>query len=226
MGRGRLWSSESWGDWLGAKNADSTGSLSLENGTWSVVGGRVDRRGIDTVCCSDGVTVTCRLLMAELSSVSSCGLHQAIRLTTSSHSSRLTMSLYLDSSSPFPVSCFAEGPWMARASMFNISWPNHLPALMDRCECTSLCSYIPVTTVSAHPMSTINAVRKPAARVITAGDDKSEMVGGWKFSNKVSRIVESNGRGSMDGNTNAIRLGRESMSRNLGNPSISCDWKS
>jgi hypothetical protein len=41
------------------------------------------------------------------------------------------------------------------------------------------------------------------------------MVGGWKFVKRVSRIVDRRGRGSADGNTSVIRLGRESMSRYL-----------
>lgn len=81
---------------------------------------------------------------------------------------------------------------------------------------------MPVTIVSAHPISTTRAVRRPAANVVSAGEDRSDIVGGWKFSNKVFRIVESNGSGSMDGRTNTMRLGRESMRRNLEIPLTYC----
>lgn len=74
-----------------------------------------------------------------------------------------------------------------------------------------------VTTVSAQPISTTNAERKPAETVVNAGADISEMFGGWKCLKSVSTTADSNGRGSVDGKARAIRLGRESMSRYLSN---------
>lgn len=88
-------SSDSFGGRPLAKKAFSHGSASLEKGSWRDVGGWVDLRGMDTVISSGEVSgVIWRELMLVLSWVSlGCrGLHQAIRLVTSSHSSKLTTS--------------------------------------------------------------------------------------------------------------------------------------
>jgi len=51
--------------------------------------------------------------------------------------------------------------------------------------------------------------------VVRAGADRSDMLGGWKLVKRVSSTVDNSGRGSVDGITSAIRLGRESMRRYL-----------
>lgn len=164
---GRSW----WSWWVvGREEAMKVSSQGWERwakGMLRIVGVWVDLRGMDIVGSE------------ELSPAGCCSdLHHAIRLTISSHSSKLTTSRKSGSSASFPFSCFGWCPGREVASSFNISCPSHLLALIDRNDLISLYSYTPVTVVSAHPMSTMRAARKPAANVLRMGEESSDIVGG------------------------------------------------
>src|SRR6266536_33517 len=93
------------------------------------------------------------------------GLHHAIRCKTSSHSSRLGSARASSSLVFFEPSSNDARP-IASASILKAASPRNLVALIERQHCTSLYSYTLVTVVSAHPISTTSAERRPAATVV------------------------------------------------------------
>lgn len=181
------------GTWV-ARSASSQGCASWEKGMRSLRGGRVDFSGIVAISLESGTSVMFRDRIPVCNSASSSsgarllsgaglgtkfrvGLHHAIRLTISSHSSKLMNSSNATFSWSSDDSCINIFGSKDSANSLRIACPNNFVALIDLWLDTSRNSYVPVTMVSDQPISTIIAARRPAATVVSAGVACKEIFG-------------------------------------------------
>lgn len=88
-------------------------------------------------------------------------------------------------------------------------------ALVLRLAEISRYSYRPVTVVSAHPRSTTNAERSPAATAAIAGLGRRVILGNRQRLKRVDKIEDNNGCGMIDGMTSTNRDVPASVSRYL-----------
>lgn len=116
--------------------------------------------------------------------------HQAIRVVMSSAMSKSASSMLSSSSSV--LSSFDDECGVCFRSILTISTVTRFIALVVRLWCTSRYSYIAVTVVSLHPISTTKLERHPAAKVCTVGVENRVTLGFWKLTKIVVNILESN----------------------------------